>query len=98
MTQCTADGSWCCGQNNVTSCCDKNLGFQIASSIAPYATNAAASTVISTTTVISGFSTSQSIASQSTTSQLSTSQLPTSQSTSVPSSNNGNNSLELGLG
>lgn len=46
MTNCI-DGTWCCGSSNETDCCDKNLGFQLAPSIAPYA---ATSTTVTTTT------------------------------------------------
>lgn len=41
LTHCS-DGSWCCGTNNLTSCCDLKLGFQIAASIPPYAASATA--------------------------------------------------------
>lgn len=49
MTHC-ADGSWCCGQGNLTSCCDVGLGFQLASAIPPYTTATATVTITVTST------------------------------------------------
>jgi hypothetical protein len=80
-----ADGSWCCGVAN-TTCCDDNLGFRLASIIAPY-TNAV-STSTGTTSSTAGTGTSTATSSPAQGSQSSPSSTP-------PSSNNG---AEIGLG
>lgn len=89
MTLC-ADGTWCCGQQNTTGCCDKNLGFKLAASIAPFAASstAATATTIGMATII-------------TTSSMPASNTPSSSasgSTISQSSTNSNNSLGIGLG
>jgi ABC-type Fe3+ transport system permease subunit len=55
LTHCS-DGSWCCGTNNLTSCCDRNLGFQIAASIPPYAASATAGFTATATATVSSTS------------------------------------------
>lgn len=56
LTHCS-DGSWCCGTNNLTSCCDLKLGFQIAASIPPYAASATAAFTVTATATASSTST-----------------------------------------
>ncbi|KAH8595237.1 hypothetical protein B0O99DRAFT_687080 [Bisporella sp. PMI_857] len=61
MTACS-DGSWCCGANNVTNCCNKKLGFQLKEQLVTFNADAtdeegevetitATTTALSTTTV-----------------------------------------------
>jgi hypothetical protein len=85
MTQCS-DGSWCCGSQNQTDCCDKNLGFKLESSIAPFASSTASATVT--------------LSSATATAMLSntTSSSSPSESTNSPSSTSANKSLGIGLG
>jgi hypothetical protein len=47
MTHCT-DGSWCCGTQNST-CCNRNLGFQVPALISPYTSAVATSTSATST-------------------------------------------------
>jgi hypothetical protein len=47
MTLCT-DGSWCCGGNNNTNCCDKNLGFRLDAQLVKFETTTSTNTINST--------------------------------------------------
>lgn len=110
MTQC-GDGTWCCGQANETSCCNKNLGFQLAASIASYATSgvvvsAAGTTMVAVTgTSKNSLGISDAIATTSALSStngnapfMTSGNSASSTNGSASSSTSGSNNLTIGLG
>jgi hypothetical protein len=50
MTQCP-NGSWCCGANNNTDCCNISLGFQLAPTLVSFDSSNTSATVTATVAV-----------------------------------------------